>query len=154
MSVKIVRETKAELPANFIDETAIKSVMKTAEGSILDNILNQVTADGGRLKANSPKTLLRKQKQGRPLLSLVDRAHRFIKGGGRSWKVGIVKTHGGKKDALIVRPASLELANLVKWVQEAGYLGWFGIRKAHIQVMRDAIRKSIRRSFAKKARRS
>lgn len=151
VKVKIYSSSKITLPDVFLDEKAYDQIGKVAEASILDNIRRQQQADGSALKINAPSTRERKRRAGRPVLSLVDRLHRFVKGNQRSWKVRKT-TKRGRVNGIEVVPATSELKKLVRYVQEKGYVGWFGINKDAVAAIKEAVRESIRRQF-KKARR-
>ncbi len=142
--VRIVRIRRAEIPKGILNTADFKKMGKTVEAGILKNIRTQKQATGAPIKRNAQSTIDRKRAKGRRIMSLVDRLHRFVKGGGASWR-----TKATRKGATI-EPATSELRNLSRWVQQKGYTGWFDVSKEARAAMRAIMRKAIKREFAKK----
>lgn len=101
-----------------------KQVADTVEAGILDNIVKQKQADGSMIKTNARSTLMHKIALRRGTRSLVDEKHRFVKGRGRSWKAIRYLANGA---GVVVGPATQELRELSRYVQQKGYTGWMGI---------------------------
>jgi hypothetical protein len=139
--VELKRVVKAKLPQIKFGAAVWKQIGEIAEGGILDNIMRQRQADGRPIKENAPSTRERKRKEGKPQLSLIDRKKRFIKGGGGSWRFRVLK------NGVVIRPAKAELKRISRWVQQKGYVGWFGLSEKHVEVIRAIFRKEIRKQF-------
>lgn len=142
------RVQRAKLPELRLPVDVLEDFGELGEASILDNIKKQQQADGGALKENAPITKKRKRKKRRPLLSLVDRLHRFVRVRGQSWAHEIHV----RSSTVKIRAATQELRNIAEYVQRMGYTGWFGINERARAAMRARLRKWIREEF-KKARR-
>lgn len=146
MQVKLRRKKKAEIPTIKLPMKTKKLVASAVEGGIIDNIISQKQADGSPLKRNQKKTRDRKAKAGRPGLSLVDKMRRFVKGRKQSWDFKTT-TKG-----VIIKAATSELRNLMRYVQENGYVGWFGISEKARAAIKAAVRKEIREAFDRAAK--
>lgn len=90
------------------------------------NIERQVQADGTPLKRNESVTNQRKRKHGRPLLALVDEHKRFINSK-FSFKVDVTRKRAIIRPSLWKSGGKESLRNLVKWLGEKGYTGWFAL---------------------------
>jgi len=144
IAARLIRKKAAAVPEvrwskQFLDECG-----KVVEGSTLDMIKKQQTADGGRLKMNAPSTRARKRRLGRPRLSLVDEKHRFVKGARQSWKI---VRYLPRNTGIVVAAANAELAKLVKYVVGMGYTGWLGLSKNAGGAIKAAMRKDVKRMF-------
>ena len=144
MKVELERRP-AHLPVFKLPVSVLELIGKVGEAAILWNIKHQQQADGSPLQENKPATKRRKQRKGRPLLSLVDQLHRFARGRGQSWSAQI----DANKSWVILEPATSELARLVVYVQKMGYTGWFALNEKAAQKVRDIIRKWIQAEFDK-----
>lgn len=143
LKIAITRTVKVKLPtlSGFSREfwTKVGDVVK---GSILDNIAKQKTATGEQLKVNAPATRERKHRAGLPLLSLVDIEHRLVRTGDTSYEI---VRYLAKGSGIVVGAATEEVAKLVRYVQKAGYVGWFGINRKG----REAIKALVRQELAR-----
>lgn len=155
MKFEVVRAVRANLPALKLPVELLEKIGKIGEGSILQNIKNQQTMDGGQLQENAPSTRRRKERKGRPLKSLVDQFHRFTRGRGQSWALQ-VEPH---RNWVILEPATQELRNLSRWLQEGRpskgkykYLGWFGLNEKAAKLVREVTRAWVRDEFEKARR--
>lgn len=149
--ITIRRRIKAKMPGFELDQKLHKEIAEIAEGSIIENILLQRQANGSSLKVNAHSTRRRKERQGNnPILSLVDKEHRFIKGRSQSWAQSVRGV--GSMASLVIYPATGMLRKLNRYVQGKGYTGWFGISKDSSDLIRHAIRKWIRREVSKAIR--
>jgi len=159
MGFELERALRARLPEfQGLSKPFWQAVGKIIVTSILQNILNQKQADGSPIKRNAPSTLEAKRRMGRGSRSLVDALHRFVQGGGKSWRVRLLRsgesragtsithTYGGVE----VSPAPT-LAVLNRHVQEKGYIGWLGINKSARNAIRLELRKEVRRQFRRAA---
>jgi hypothetical protein len=143
-TVKLIRVEKLKIPKlEGLDKLFWTDVEAVGIKSITDNILQQKQADGSQLKRNQPSTLERKRAAGRGGRSLIDRLHRFIRGGRGSW-VG-KRTRRG----MSIGPATGELKKLSREVQKRGYVGWLGFNKEAVTGVRAALRAAVRRIFRK-----
>lgn len=154
IKLKIVRAQKAVFPGLELPQAVLEDVAKVAEASILDNIRRQKQADGSALESNRQSTMEAKRRKGRPVMSLVDALHRFVRGSSISWASTIYR----RRATVIIEPATGELRNLVRWVQEGGdgrnrYTGWFGINKEARAAIRERLRQWVRDEFRKARRR-
>lgn len=132
------------LPQEFWDDVAILTA-----GSILENILTQKKADGGRLKINSPRTREAKRAKGRPLLSLVDAEHRFVKDGGASWAKLRYTANG---QGVVVGPSNQELKDLVIFTGQKGYGGYLGVSAKLARALGQLLRKELEKYVRRKNR--
>lgn len=150
LKITLVREVKADIPALKIDKKLLNEVGSLGSADIMHNILAGKQADGAGLKRNAPKTADRKRKKGWTVAgrvkSLIAEHHRFVKGGGRSWRWYLER---GK--TVWIYPGNAELKNLVRWVQMKGYLGWFAISVKGKVAIKLAMRDWIKKQFAKAA---
>ncbi len=139
--------TKLAVGLSHLPRPFWNRVGQVAAGSILDNITRQKQASGAALKRNKPATLERKLKEGKPPLALVDALHRFVRGGGASWKILEYLPDGR---GIVVGPATDELTRLVKYLAQKGYRGYIGInakaRAALAVLLRNEIRAMFRRA--------
>lgn len=117
---------------------------RVVEGSILDNVKSQTTADGGAIKRNAPSTRERKRKLGLPQLSLIFKNRRFGKGKQQTFSITATATR------VAVRPHA-EHMRLVGWLHEMGYTGWIGISAKGSAAIRLLLRQWIVRRFSRKA---
>lgn len=123
MKFTVMRRGKpVTLPAFALPRDVLEQVAQVIEGSILANIVDQKQADGSPLQENAQSTKLRKKRAGRPIKSLIDREHRFVRGNQGSWSHEIA---AGEKWMIVFRPATDELKKLNRYVQAKGYVGWF-----------------------------
>lgn len=153
-----VERIAAVLPALKVPATVMNEVGQIAEGNILDNINTQRQGDGSPIKANAPSTLERKRRLGRGTRSLIDEFHRFVRGNKGSWRWKA--TTKGQLAAVEITPTTVArgrgsrrraLSDLVRWVQEKGYVGWFALSDDGRDAIRDVFRKWIRREFRRAA---
>ncbi len=151
IQIKIIRKTHlGGHPVTLrFDENTLSDIGRLVSGGILDNIRSQRQADGTSLKANAPSTREAKRKMGLPALSLVFKQHRFVKGLSQSWAAVVDLA----RNRVSVRPATMELANLSRSLQQRGYTGWFGVseraRAAIIERVRRFIKKAIKEATAR-----
>lgn len=138
-------------PPAIVGDAVIRTIADVAAASIPDNILKQRQADGSRIRVNKPATRRRKRLNGRPMLSLIDEKHRFIQGAKGSFKHEMRGTKG--RHAIVIKPATKELATLSRHVQQMGYTGWFGLSKQTIEAIRELIRQAVKKTFADMRRR-
>lgn len=146
--IKVLRKNAMKFPGLKLNATDLQKAGKVVEGSILDNIRRQQQTDGSTLKENAYSTRERKRKAGRPTLSLVDKLHRFVQGNGASWKSTVAES----RNAVVVTPATAELAELSRNLQRRGYTGWFGLNASGVEAIKAIIRNAIRRAFARSKR--
>lgn len=139
MKMDLHRDQMFIPPKVRLDRQAYEEIGDACTASILRNIQEQRQADGSPLKQNAQGTQERKLREGKPLLSLVDEEHRFVKGRGDSWAVR------ASDDEVVVEPATEEFAEIVGYVQERGYVGWFGPSAEGWSVIRGIIRKALER---------
>jgi hypothetical protein len=145
--IKVTRRTRLgghPISLRF-DEPTLQDIGKAVSGGILDNIRSQRQADGQPLQQNAPSTREAKRKLGLPVLALVFKQHRFVKGNGMSW-FGKPDVQGNR---VTVRPSSAELANLSRSLQQRGYVGFFGVSDKARAAIRARVRKFIREAIAK-----
>lgn len=135
---KIIKAAPAnlKLPANVLED-----VGRIIGASIIDNIDKQQQADGSALKENAPSTKKRKLALGQGMRSLIAEKLRFVKGSQGSWKFTV------SRQSVSVEPATGELKSLVRYVQQKGYTGWFGINKAGMAAAKERIAIWIRARF-------
>ena len=139
MGIRLERKSRARPAVLTFDKAFWDDVAKVYEGAILSNILRQQQANGERLKINAPSTRARKQRLGRPLLSLVDNLHRFVKGMRQSWTLLRYLPGGG----IVIGPANDELRRLSREVQAKGYTGWMGLGRDGRAAMKALLRKKL-----------
>jgi hypothetical protein len=132
------------LSKSFWDQVA-----KLTAGSIIDNVISGKKADGSAIKTNSPGTRARKRKQGKPLLSLVDNEHRFVKDGDASWKL-IRYTANGQ--GVVVGAATGELRELIDSLGAMGYTGYVGISEKLGRAIGELLRKELEQFIKRKNR--
>lgn len=149
ISIKRKTPNKKLFPRIVLNKEDLTQIAKLMEASVLDNILKQATATGEQIKMNSPSTRDAKRKLSLPLLSLVAKGHRFVKGRGGSWKVTPVLSNGSQ--ALRLEAATQELKNLSRWLQQMGYVGWLGINPRAMAAIRLVVRNAIKREFRRAA---
>lgn len=140
--IRLTRTRKAQWPKMRPGRALMLEIGKVLEGSILDNIKRQIQVDGTTpIQRNAPLTRKRKQERGRPLLSLVDEKHRFVRGAGASWRSTATSS------SVTVKPATRELRDLSLRVQGGGYEGWFGLSRDGAAVVRKLLQHWIRQQF-------
>lgn len=144
ISVKLVPKRHVRMPELRWSREFWGKVGKVAEGAALDNLRQQRTTDGGRLKANAPKTRERKRKEGKPLLSLVDEEHRFVRGNRQSWKI---LRYLPRNTGVVVGAATDELKKLVRYTAKMGYVGYLGLSTQQLKAVRALIRQEFRAMF-------
>jgi len=149
LTVKLIRKRAINMPEFRWSREFWDRCGKVVEGSTLDMIRSQTTMDGSRIKQNAPSTRERKRKKGRPRLSLVDEKHRFVKGGGQSWKI---IRYLPRNTGIVVAAANAELRKLVRYVVGMGYTGWLGLSSKSEKAIRALIREEVRRQFRAAAR--
>ena len=142
------RVIKASFPALKVPVDTLETIANIGEASILDNIKKQQQADGAALKENSPGWKQHKRKKRRPLLSLVNKFHRFVRGNSASW----AQTIHPRSSRVKIEAATNELRDLAEYVQRMGYVGWFGLNKRAEKAMRTVVRKWVREEFTKARR--
>lgn len=154
MSFKVKRTIKAKFPAFRLDDATMVQLGELLSLGVVDNILQQKQASGARIRPNAPSTRHRKQRLGRPVLSLIDdpKKHRFIKGGKGSFTYS-AKGHSRGTRTIVVEPATGELRKLNRYVQQKGYVGWFGVSRETEAAVRLALRDFIKRTFRERFRR-
>lgn len=147
-----MRVVKAELPALKVPAPVLKELGQQVERGILWNIVNQRQADGSVIRPNARNYADMKRKfnwtdrgQVKPLVAQM---RRFIRPFGQSW----MTTTNTKNSSATVQPANFELQQLVRWVQQKGFLGWFAVSKKVQLALRGVLRKWIKAEFDKKAK--
>lgn len=155
--ITLVRKHKATMPKTIVDTKTLEDIGRVVEGAIYTNIMQQVQADGSPLKTNAPSTRERKRKLGRPVKSLIDEAHSFIQQRGGSFRSTVNATRGSvtvtaTAKSVLHKKGPTPFQRLVIWVQEAGYLGWFGINRTARVAIQKLIRDAIKKAFAKESR--
>lgn len=144
-------------PKIALTKAFAEKIGKLLAAGVVDNILQQRQAKGGSIKVNAPSTRERKQRQGRPTLSLIDdpKKRRLVKGRGRSFASGVMGTSG--KYTIKIVPATYEARQIVRYVQDKGYTGWFGVHKdtkaAVIEMIREEVKKKWAAAIAKRGKR-
>lgn len=151
VDIRIEVVERAELPTlKKLSRKFWREVGEAVRAGILENILTQRQGGGGALKRNSPRTRARKQREGRGSRALVDRLHRFVKGGNGSWRLTLLPGGVG----VTVDAANDELGKLVEYVKAKGYVGWDEPNEGVIGAIRAALVREIRRQFAEQAARN
>ena len=144
-----VRRFRVELSALKLSKDFLALCGRIMAAGIIDNIKKQQQWGGGALKKNAESTRKRKQRKGRPLLSLVDEMRRFVRGRGVSWAIDVDPA----ANDVVVTPATEELRQLVEWVQEMDYVGWFGISRSTYRALKEAYHAEIKRAIDEAAKR-
>lgn len=172
MKFTLVREIIGEPLRIRLGADIMEQAGKVIAASILDNVQKQKQADGSALRSNRPSTIERKIRLGQRPMSLVDQGHRLVKGGGVSYKVdaapGVVTVrpseqvvqapikqvppmHGRKRRKRTKTTSKASPAQLMRWVQEAGYTGWFAPGAHGIAALKALFAQHIREQIAKAA---
>lgn len=149
MKITIERTGAGEfrLPDIKLDKKAFEDIGGVVCGDIVNRIQRGRQADGGAIKRNKPGTLARKAKLGQGARSLIADKLRFIRPGqGGSFR------YWAHADRVIVEPGSQELKDLVRYVQQKGYTGWFGVSKTAFGTIRRIIVETIKRIVRKAAK--
>lgn len=150
LRMSVTRQVRAKLPTLAGFSPAFwNDVADIVIGGILANIAGQRTADGGRIKVNAPSTRERKRRHGQPLLSLVDLHHRLVRSGDASWTVQRFLPNG---TGIVIGPADDMVADISRWVQEAGYTGWIGISAKARAAIKARLRQELKALVAAGAR--
>jgi hypothetical protein len=147
MMLRMQREKRASFPSVLeLDRAVLDKIGQVVAASVTDNVIRQRTVDGGRIKLNAPSTRERKRREGKPALSLIDEQRRFIKPGAWTWRV--------KRNSVTILPSTSELRELMRELQERGYVGWFGASPKALAAVREIVKAYIMRRFeeAKKRR--
>jgi hypothetical protein len=104
-----VRRIKPILRQKLEIEAPVKrQAGELARDAIIDNIINGRQADGSQTKRTQEGEI-----------PLIDKRRRFLDRG--NWKIVI------GPDSVTVQPAGGKFAQIVGWVQDAGFLGWLGV---------------------------
>lgn len=154
---------------DLIDDELMDRAGKRLVGDVVKNIRDQRQADGDALKQNATSTRKRKQRMGIPQMSLLDIGQRLLIVE-KSWKY----TTNLKKLTITVEPTSTpqtalkkythknkrtgkrrtsiarntaSAKEIVEWVQEAGYTGWFEMSEAGIMGIADLLSEKIRKEL-------
>jgi hypothetical protein len=126
-----------------LDRKFWENVAHVVVGDNLERIDRQMTPEGGRIKINAPSTLERKRRQGKPEISLVDTATRYIRGGFLSYRPTFLPGGTGVR----VSPVHMRVA---RYLLDRGYR-WFGLgnrgRAAIRALFREEVRRVLRRHF-------
>jgi hypothetical protein len=135
---------KIELGKPFVEK-----IGQIIAAGVVDNILKQRQTGGARIRVNAPSTRERKQRQGRPTLSLIDdpKKRRLVKGRGRSFQSGVMGTRG--KYRIKIVPATQETRQIVRYVQDKGYTGWFGVHEYTYNAVVELIRQTVKEKWKK-----
>jgi hypothetical protein len=104
-------------------------------------------ADGmGALKSNKQSTIRRKLRQGKKAQSLIDEYRRFVSPTASAWSfdadengITITPSHGYTGGD----PKNVTLAELVDWLQDDGYRGFFAVSRESREAIRGVLRKRI-----------
>ena len=126
MPVKLIRVGKpAKLHRIVLGAKTFDAIGKVASASIVTNIQRGQQEDGTSIKENASETkdAKRSRKYKGSTRSLIDKKHRFIQPGKGSW------TWRADRDSVTITPATGWLAKISKYLQQRGYVGWFGISK-------------------------
>lgn len=147
MEVKFIRVRRAKLPRFQFEKSDWQELGEIVAEGVVDNIKKSRQADGSKIQDNKPSTQLMKRNKGRgfqgTVRPLIDEEHRAIQSKGGSFETVAYKTNAK------IRPATSWLKEHVPEWQQRGYVGWFGISKNTVTVMRDALERMIDRMFAK-----
>lgn len=128
MNLSITTKVKGALSALRMDAAILLKIGRIVEGNVIDNIAHQTQASGAPLKQNARSTAIRKREKGwlwnGRVMALVAQMHRFVRPMGGSWRVIV------GNNSVSVKPATGEIAQLSRFVQEKGYTGWFAVSNA------------------------
>lgn len=149
-AVDNVRERLPSVGQIKMLESDWEKIGKILVTGIVRQVKESRQANGEQIKQNAPSTRARKIKAGRAPIPLVDQFKRFIRITADSWRID--KTNksvevsaggftGGAKDGK-------GLAELVRYVQEAGYVGWFGVSKRTTELVKGVVADRIKKVFA------
>jgi phosphoribosylformimino-5-aminoimidazole carboxamide ribonucleotide (ProFAR) isomerase len=152
MSFRFVRERAAKIPKIILEQEDYEKIGKLIIASITRNIGSQKQADGSSLKQNSPQTSLAKMKAGLPTMSLIAWGRRLVAGIGAAFISEI------DKRSVTVYPSpvatkgwraktSMSPKDLTKYVQQKGYVGWFGLDKQSREDISTVLEVAIRKAF-------
>jgi len=141
--IKLRRDIQFVMPHLAVPGEIKERVGKMLRAAILSNIRDQVQTDGSPLKRNPQQRVDYKSRNGMTwrgrVLSLVASEHRFTRP--ELW----LATWSGNR--LTIEPSESEdLKAIVKYVQQKGYVGWFGPRAEAIAAVKQVIREWIRRA--------
>lgn len=104
----------------------LQAVGEVAREEIIKNIRAGKQASGADIK--------RPRGGGQPL---IDKRGRFVSVG--NWAVRVLG------HVVEVRPVG-ELANLVKWVQQGGFVGWFAVSRVGLKRIKELLRERLKRA--------
>jgi hypothetical protein len=156
--IKLERKHAVKLPKIVLGEKTFDKIGAVVEEDNIRRILKQQKADGGTIKQNKSSTQRRKQAQGKPLLSLIDENHSFIKGRKQTFPFQTFVDH---VVVMFSRNKYNDVAfnDLAVWLQKPHpkrnrYVGWFGISKKAWKLIEKITRARIKELIAKAARRS
>ena len=141
VKMKLRRTKQAKLPRFVLGQKTFDQIGEIASASIVLNIQQGKQADGSAIKRNAPSTaLLKRQRRalyrGR-VASLIDQKHRFIQPRAGSWRWFAYTDH------VNVEPATAELRRLSEYNQKRGYVGWFGVSKKGMSLIRRVIKRRL-----------
>lgn len=135
---ELKREVEGSLPTFKLDSPTMSKVGRNVVAVIVENILQQRTIDGGKIKRNSPFTRLRKAREGKLALSLVDKVRRFV----LPSNYVVSATQTGVTVAVPDADLAIDL-------QKRGYTGWIGVPKGRMNRVLKPIRDLIKRKRKK-----
>jgi len=144
VKVTLTRTIIGGPPKIRFPEKTWRDVGDLVVGDIRERVYKQETIDGGRIKENAPSTLDSKKRRGKPLKSLIDKMRRFVK--------KQFFTIATRKNAVVVGHTT---PDVLRWVQEMGYVDWFGLGPKGAARVRERFVKDIndaRNRAAKKRR--
>lgn len=143
---KLERAKKAQVPKLDLGRETFEKIGAIAADAVVLNIKTSKQADGSLIKANAPSTARQKRSasrtwQGR-VAPLIAEQLRFIQTGkGGSWRWTVHRDH------VVIEPSSAELRRLSRYVQQRGYVGWFGLSKKAWGLVREILRAKILESI-------
>lgn len=137
--------------ANYkLGEENFEKIGKVIAVEIQRAIKDQVRADGGgSLKQNAPSTRRRKIAQGRSPLSLIDKFHRFISGGGAAWVITATDTSVEIEPGGYTGGGKASFSSVSRWVQEADYVGWFDVTTGAVKKIKRILVDSLEEFLSK-----
>ena len=151
---RVVLPREINLPRSMYE-----GVGKLVAAAIVSNIIRQQRADGGAIKQNAPSTLQSKRDRGVRLRSLIDEGERLIRGRGQSFRletspnqVAVVPSSTARTGRPRSKPASAK--QIARWVQEKGYVGWFGVGRQDRAAIKEWLKKEVREYLAKQTRKT
>jgi hypothetical protein len=161
--MRVVRKRALKLPEIRLSKEFWTEVGGLVAAGIVTNVIMQrkgeqssnraiVVSRGGRLKMNKKSTRDRKAAEGKPLMSLVDEEHRFVRSGGSSFKVVRYLRSGrimGAVVGVVVGPATRELRELIGHVAQRGYVGYIGLHSSVKKAIGVALRLELKRYLRK-----